>query len=241
MYILLAFALLIGGLALAVIITGLCERQRLTGDVEPAQPPYPWAASRYWEATRADAIRLGLQHGGDFATKKNASAVKGLASMFLSPDQQVIVSISSASLVGAKVKKTVLRSKFANGRVLESSDNSGAWDLSGVIDRSVLLNAGIEELMGMHLQRVRSSGTSPMPFSPTAVLDEFENIDLDRGRRLVLLKLARWADPQQTSIRLTLRGSLMLVRKMISEMGKLRAQQHRAAIKRAGSRPQDRA
>jgi len=237
-YILLVLAALAGGFALLVIVVGMCERQHLTGDVEPA--PYPYPPSAYWEATRRDAVKLGLRHAGDFATKKNTSMVKGLQSMFVTTDNQVIVSIIGGSLVGTKLKKTILRSKFYNGRIVESCDNlGGTTDFSGVVERKMLLHAGLVELLDFHLGRLRSAGLPPMTFNPQTVLEEYDKMDLERGERWVLLGLARWVDPQKTSIRLTFRGALRQVRNMFAEISKLKSQEHRKAIKRAGSRPGD--
>src|SRR5438132_1458477 len=181
LYVLLGLAALFGAFLLIVIIVGLCERQHLTGDVEPSQPPYPYSPSAYWEATRKDAIGLGLRHAGDFATKKNTTVVKGLQSMFISADNQVIVSIVGGSFAATKLKKTVLRSKFFSGRFVESSDNPGSVpDFSGVVDRKVLLNAGIAELLNFHLERLRNATGPLMALNRQGVLEKCEKIERER-------------------------------------------------------------
>ena len=220
-------------------IVCLCERQKLTGDVEPASEPFPYAPTPYWKATRVDALKYGLQHAGDFATRKNTTVVKGLMSLFISQDHETLAAIVSGAFAGTKTKKTVLRSRLVSGRVLESSDEGGMDDLSGVVDRAILFNAGIAELMGFHLQRIRDSGSAAVHFRADALLQEYEKMDLERGARWVLLGLARWGDPQHTFIRMTVGGALAMVKKLFQQTRKLRGQQQRAHILRAGSRVGD--
>ncbi len=222
--------------SLIFFVTCLCERQYLSGDVEPATEPFPYKPSPYWLETCAAARAAGLRHAGDFATRANTSHVKGLMSLFLSSDHSTLVSITSCSTAGAKLKKTVCWTRLASGRVLESTDNPGIQDLSGVIDRSVLLNAGIGELLPFHIQRVLQSNSAAIPFNPTAALQEYERIYLDRGARWVLQGLAYWVDPQQTSIRMTFRGALEQLKQLFRQTSKLGEQQHRSHIRRAGSR-----
>jgi len=233
-YIVLGIVALVALFILVFVTACLGERQYLTGDVEPVSAPYPYPPSCYWEITRENAAKIGLEHAGDFATKQNTTMVKGLQSMFISRDRQVIVAIVSGSTAGAKLKKTVLRTKMVNGRILESTDNPGMKDLSGVVDHAMLYNAGIAELVDFHTQRIQRTGMTPVAFKPNSVLQEYERMDLDRGARWVLQGLARWVDPQQTSIRMTVRGTFAHLKNLFQSFGKLGEQQHRAHIRRAG-------
>jgi hypothetical protein len=222
---------LIAAFLLLFILVSLWERQYLAGAVEPATEPYPAPPPPYWLATRADAIKLELRPAGDFVTKKKAPFVKGLLSLFISPDHTVIASIFAST----GLKKTVLRTKLATGRIVESTDNGGIEDMSGVVDRALLLNAGIAELMEFHKQRLQKSGSTALAFNPNAVLAGLEQMELEKGARWVLMGLARWADPQHTSIRMTFRGALANVRFLFRQMAKLKGQQHRTHIRRAGA------
>src|SRR5687768_10431367 len=78
LYLLGGIAAIVVGFFIVLIVTALCERQYLSGDVEPASEPYPYAPSAYWKATRDEALNLGMRHAGDFATKKQTSMVKTL-------------------------------------------------------------------------------------------------------------------------------------------------------------------
>jgi hypothetical protein len=241
LYIVAGIAALVAVFFLIFILVGLWERQHLTGDVEHAGEPYPYPPSAYWTATRQDALQLGWQPAGDFATRKDTTVVRGLQSLFLSPDRLTIAAVISSSFAGAKLKKTVLRSKLTSGRVLESTDNPGVDDLSGVIERTMLWNAGMAELMELHARRLQSANSPALAFNPNAALEEFEQIDLNRGARWVMLGLAYWVNPQQTCIRMTVRGALRLAGNLFKGSNSVSGQEHRGRIRRAGSRPQDRA
>ena len=239
-YILAGFAAVVAAFVAVFVVlflvTCLWERQYLSGDVEPASEPFPYPPSPYWRVTCEAARALGLEHAGDFATRKGTSHVKGLMSLFFNRDRSVMVAISSSAAAGAKLKKTVFWTRLATGRVLESTDNPGIDDLSGVIERGVLLNADVPELAAFHQQRVQQSGSTPLPFNANAALQENERIYLERGARWVLLGLARWVDPQQTSIRMTFRGASAQLARVFQQIGKLSDQHKRSHIRRAGSR-----
>ena len=237
LYILLALAAVVALFAVVFFVTCMSERLYLSGDVEPVTEFLPYNPIPYWQETRDAAARSGLLHAGDFATRKDTSNVKGLLSLFISPDHRVLAAVYAGSAVGAKLKKTVLRTRLASGLVLESSDNPGIEDFSGGIDRAVLLNAGIEELMGFHILRIQQPGSTAMTFNPNAVLQEWEQIDLDKGRRWVQMGRARWVDRQETSIRMTFRGAYAQTKRLFQNTSKLSEQQHRSYIRRAGSRP----
>jgi hypothetical protein len=97
-YGLIAIAALASAFVTLMFVTAMCERQYLSGDVEPVSEPYPYAPSPYWQATRDVALRLGMLHAGDFATRKNTSVVKGLQSLWMTADRRVICSIVGVQL-----------------------------------------------------------------------------------------------------------------------------------------------
>jgi hypothetical protein len=232
-------AAVIGLFFITFFIICLRERQYLVGDVEPAKEPFPYTPARYWVFTRQDAFKLGWQHAGDFSTRKNTTMVKGMLNLFLSPDGSVMASIFSGSAAGAKLHKTLLRTRLSNGSILETCDMSGISDPTGMLSQATLMNAGIVELSEFHAQRLVTSGASAVPFNLANALSEYENIDRERGARWVQQGLAKWVDPQQTSIRMTFRGAMAQTKSMISRTRAMNQQSHRMHILRAGSRPAD--
>jgi hypothetical protein len=220
-------------------ITCLRERQHLVGDVEPAIEPFPYSPSPYWRCTRQDALDLGWQYAGDFATKKETTIVKGMFSIFLSPDRRVMAGIFSGSAAGAKLHKTILRSRLEDGSVLESCDLSGMSDPTGVLRQETLHHAGIAELSDFHAQRLQTLGANSFVFDPENALCDYEKMNWDRGARWVELGLAYWVEPEQRSIRMTMRGAMTQIQALFKKMSEMKEQKHRAELPRAGSRVND--
>lgn len=235
----LVFAVLAAIFLLIFFITCMRERQHLAGDVEPASEPFPYTPTRYWQCTRQDAFNLGWQHAGDFATKKDTTMVKGMFTLFLSPDRRVIAGIFSGSAAGAKLHKTVLRSRLDDGSVLESCDLAGMSDPTGVLRQETLLNAGFAELSEFHGQRLQKFATGVSAFNPATALQDYEKMNWERGARWVERGLAYWVELEQRSIRMTLRGATAQIENLFTRMSAMKEQQHRARLPRAGSRVGD--
>jgi hypothetical protein len=238
-YFFLGIAALVALFLLFFFVVSLRERQYLIGDVEPASEPYPYSPTRYWTFTRQDAFKAGWRHVGDFATKKDTTMVKGLLSLFLNPDGTVITAIFSGSTAGAKLHKTVLRSRLANGIILESCDNFGMSDPTHTLSQATLMNADVVELSAFHEQRLQEAASNPVIFTLDNAFAEYEKMTWERGARWVEQGLARWVEPQQVSIRGTVRGALLQIKSLSAKTRAASEQQKRSTIKRAGSRPGD--
>jgi len=231
-YIVLGVVALVAAFAVFFIAVCLWEKQHLAGGREPAQQPFPYTPHPYWIRTRDEAARLGYWFAGDFATRKTASIVRGLESFFYTPNHLTLIAIYATPR--GNLKKTVLRSRLDNGKIIESTDNPTTRDATRVIETRVLLNAGLEELMAFHLLRLHHAGSVAVPFKPDNALAEYERIQLERGQRLVAAKLAYWINPEQTCLRLNLRGALTYLKDLFTQMGQLEEQRMRTEIKRAG-------
>jgi hypothetical protein len=238
-YIFLGIAAVVLLFMLTFFLISLRERQYLIGDLEPASEPYPYPPARYWTFTRQDAFKAGWRHVGDFATKKDTTMVKGLLSLFLNQNGTVIAATFSGSAVGAKLHKTVLRSRLANGAIIESCDMFGMSDPTGALSQATLMNADFIELAEFHAQRLQGAASNPLIFTPANAFSEYEKMDWERGARWVERGLARWVEPQQVSIRGTVRGALTQLGSLSAKTRAASEQQKRSVIKRAGSRPGD--
>jgi hypothetical protein len=233
-YVFVGLGVLVAFWFVLMFFIALCEKQYLVGDIEPASEPYPLKPSPYWLATREHARMAGMICVGNYATKRNTSLVKGLESIWVTPDRTIAAAIVGGSFLSIPLKKTVLRTRLNNGWVLSSSDLAAPADPTGLIQDGLLLNASISELLTFHRQRIAMSGAVPVPFVSADVLSELEQIQLERGRRLVELRLARWANREQTIIRGTLRGALRAIFKG-GELRQMQEQQGRMDVRRAGA------
>ena len=151
----------------------------------------------------------------------------------------MIAGISSGSTAGAKLHKTVLRSRLSNGAIIETSDIAVSQDPAGLLSQATLMNAGILELSEFHAQRLQKSGAQAVPFILADALVKYEQIDWEKGARWVQQGLAKWVEPEKISIRMTLRGALAQVKMMVTRTHAMNEQSHRIHILRAGSRPAD--
>ena len=234
LYVLLGFVALVVLFLIFFAIVCLTEKQYLSGDVESVSEPFPYPPLPYWHHTCANAVEIGLRRVGDYATCKNTSKVRGLETLFLSEDGTILVTVVGAKSFLGKTKKTVLRTRLTNGTVLESSDSPISRDVTGVIQLGVLMNAGVLELTSYHLQRIKYAGSQPVAFRSGAEMAESEQIQLERGQRLVDAGLARWVNAEQTQIRMTLRGAMAMMKDLFVHGAKLQDQSSRMDIKRAG-------
>ena len=160
-------------------------------------------------------------------------------SLFVSRDGRTIASIISGSAAGAKLHKTVLRSRLDDGSVLESCDLSGTSDPTGMLRQETLVNAGIGELSDFHEQRLQMFSSKVLVFRRENALVDYEKINWNRGAKWVEQGLAYWVDPEQCCIRMTFRGATAQIKNLFTRTSALKAQQHRAQLSRAGSRVND--
>ncbi|MEY4385642.1 MAG: hypothetical protein RLY20_925 [Verrucomicrobiota bacterium] len=219
---------------LLFLVVCLWEKQQLGGRLELMKPPFPVGLVRYWAKTCEVAVQLGFIRLGDYSLRKETGTARGLVSLFLSADGMILASVSGTSTIGAKLNKTILRTRLADGRVIESADQAVLRDVTRVIQNGVLLNAGIEELMRFHCERIRNAGAAVVPFQPDTALADNDQIELARGQRLVAAGMARWVNPEQNCLRLNLRGAFAHLADLISNTSKLGDQSWRVDIKRAG-------
>jgi hypothetical protein len=233
-YVFIGLGVLVAFWFVLMFFIALCEKQYLVGDTEPVSEPFPLKPSPYWLATREHARMAGMICVGNYATKRNTSLVKGLESVWVTPDRTIAAAIVGGSFLSIPLKKTVLRTRLNNGWVLSSSDLAAPADPTGLIQDGLLLNASMSELLNFHRQRIVMSGAVPMPFVSADVLSELEQIQLERGRRLVELRLARWVNREQTIIRGTFRGALRMIFKS-GELRQMQNQQGRMDVRRAGA------
>lgn len=229
------FGLIMGVLFLAILITCLCERQRVRDFVAaPAQSMPP--PSSYFQAMNDAAVALGFQHAGLYQQDRQSSTYRCCLSLWLSPDQKSILCIGGGKLARIDYKRTMLISKLNNGPSPVSMDIFGSEDLSGTRNVQVLMNADLAELKQFHLQRLVSAGSEAKLFSADNLFNEFNQWNKVRADRLVEQGLARYLSPEHNDWRFTTKGAWRCaIAGYFGGLKKAQAQKERANIRRPGS------
>ena len=229
------FALIMGVLFLAILVTCLWEKQRVrdfaAAPAESMPPPSP-----YFQAMNDAAAALGFQHGGLYGQNRQSSTYRCCLSFWLSPDQKSMLCIGGGKLARIDNKRTLLISKLNNGISLVSMDIFGSEDLSGTRDVQVLMNADLPELKQFHLQRLASAGIDAKLLTVDNLFTEFNDWNKVRADRLVERGLARYLSPEHNDWRFTVKGAWLCASAgYFGGLKKAQAQKDRANIKRPGS------
>lgn len=211
-YVLIIILCIVGVVVLFFItffVVALTEKVHLRRDMTRTHIQSPHPVLPYLQTMNELAAQLQFTHCGDFFTEEGKSVVRGNVSFWLSPDKITLCEIAGAQFMKKKFQRTRLLSQFADGRILETKDEVGTRDLTGVINSEVLLNADLPELHELHLRRIQDMGQACQAFSKGNALEDIEAIELERGSRLVDRGLARYVG--QDTIRHSIRGAFLLL------------------------------
>jgi len=212
-YIILGLILLIVGFRVIMIITAMMEKQYLRHELVPVMVESPVPASPYFTVMKELAAELKFIHCGDFYTEKGKSIVKGNMSTWLSPDHCMLCMINDGKFAGMRTRKTRLITRLTSHSLLETADEAGLVDITDFIKLKLRLNGDLFELNSLHQSRLVLPEMVPLPFSKQNILDQIEAIELERGKRLVDLGWAKFADWNQETIRYTFSGAMKLTAK----------------------------
>ncbi|MFN7975879.1 MAG: hypothetical protein U0166_26665 [Acidobacteriota bacterium] len=116
--------------------------------------------------------------------------------------------MTQGRIAGLPHKRARLRSRAGN-RVLETCDEHGAWDGSGLVETVVLTGADVPDLRELHERRTAGVGAL-RPCDERDPLSELEAIESTRVERLVELGLARFIDAARNDWRHTFKGALLV-------------------------------
>jgi hypothetical protein len=210
-YWLLLIPALIAGYYLLSLLIAFCEKDHLRGDlVAQSYSPDAWK-SDYLRQRHEQALAMGLTHCGDFHTGVHASLVKGPMRLYVNKARTAIIAVISARFLGLELKKTVARSRLSAQRTLETSDFGATADPTRGIEPLTLWGADLDEVLSTHEARMQAE-LAPAAVKPEAAFALYEQIEMDRGQRMVDRQLARWTDRTQRSIRRTFQGALGTLR-----------------------------
>ena len=220
---------------LTLLVVGCLEKQRVRDfallPAEKLPPPSP-----YFRAMNDAARDLGYQSGEVVGQDRNSSTYRCCFAFWLSPDQQSLLCIGGGKLARIDYKRTLLLSRLANGRILQTTDAFGTEDLSGTREIEVLMNAHLPELQAFHQQRLMGVTASFLPFRSTSLLQQYEELNQQRVAALVERGLAKFIDRESNSFRYTFKGALInATTGFLRSMKRAQSQKERAKIKRPGS------
>lgn len=118
-----------------------------------------------WIAGHTGPFALALSGNGAFGQDRQSSVdvanslapvLGGTASLtaWISPDRTTRVLVSGGTIAALKARRTTLTTFTADGRKLLTTDEFGTRDLTGVMDRQIVLNAHFPELWQAHQSRI---------------------------------------------------------------------------------------
>lgn len=205
-YVLLAIPLLVAGWYLLSLALALGEKDHVRNDLIPGSVPESWK-STFLEDKSAEAADLGLVPCGEYQTAPHASIVKGYTRLYLTPSRTALVALTSARMGGLEIKKTVIRTRLSDQQAIETNDCATTADPTGGIKVLSLWQADLAEVLATHEARLQMATLTAMPIPPTDAFAHYEQIDVDRGQRMVDKKFATWTDPGRSVFRRTLKGA----------------------------------
>lgn len=233
-YLLLIVPALVIGYYLFSIILLLVEKDHLRGDLEPAAyQPEKWK-SAYLDERSADAGKLGLMHGGDYHTGPHSSVGRGPMRLYVTESKTTVVALISARFSGLELKKTILRSRRADGSVIETNDSGGLVDITGGTEKIVLWAASLPDLLAAHEARLERETNVPALAAPSQAFAQYEQIEVERGQRMVDKQLAKWTDPSRSTIRRTFKGVMAMMKANKAQTSDIvKREQKRIALEKA--------
>ena len=173
----------------------------------PAQYGRPPELSKYFHAMAASARELGFTDLGLFVQNRGSKVYAAVLGFQLSPDSRILLRIGAGKTLGVRIRRTTLISRLTDGRFLETADDFGSWDLSGLTEKEVVLNAHLPELLENHRRRLATATSSPREFPRSNILAVYQEMESDKAEQLGRLGLARPLNLQHTTWRYTMKGA----------------------------------
>jgi hypothetical protein len=235
MYLELIILLVLGTFILIFISTALLERQQLH-DFVLAPTTEPTRDSSYFEAMNVAAGRLGFASAGVFVQNRASRMYQAQVAIWISPDRATLLRIGGGTTARVPIKRTILTSLVEPDRIIQTQDDFGIADLSGLTSRKIVLNADLDEMLACHCERLASCPGTKRSFSPGAALADWQSIQEMRAQQMVRLGLAKFLNQEQSVWRHTLKGAwLKYFEGFRSQLAEGKAQKERISKKRPGA------
>jgi hypothetical protein len=235
-YIQLAVCFVLGAFILLFVSTAWLERQRIHEFV-PAPTEEAAGGSPYFVAMNEAAERLGFNFAGVFVQARGSRVYQARLALWISADGQTLLRIGGGKTAGMQIRRTTLTSLVEPCRIVETTDECGMADLTGLTDRQLVLNAHLDELLARHQARLAQCPDLKRAFAVSEALTSFETMQAMKAAQMERLGLGRFLNRERTVWRHTLKGAIMCCSKGLhSPMAEGRLQSERITLKRPGDK-----
>jgi hypothetical protein len=190
-----------------IVIAARFERRYLRGQLRPANDEAMENALPYYKANRSSARHLGLTERGEFLLDRHAAYVDGCVSVWMNADNTVLVTIEAGHVIKIRHRWTTVSSMTEAGTLIETQDEFGTSDISGVKDKAALLNADLAGLLEFHSARIDGIGCALRPFPTNDVAKLHEDLERLAVDSMIRQGLAEYYEPGGMTWRFTWAGA----------------------------------
>jgi len=231
--------IIIGGMValffVSILVVSRLEKHHIHQFI-PAHPDESPPASPYFQAMNDMAPSLGNEYSGNFIQSRGSALYKCRLALWVSADRNTLVVIGGGKLAKIDYKRTLFITVVDDDRVLVTMDDFGVWDLSGIREIEVVMNADLNELHERHGKRLAGLSVTPRHFSPQPALQQYEGLELQRVEKMVRMGLAEFVDMSHTIWRYTFKGAWRSAYEgFFKGFKNAKTQSDRMKIKRPGS------
>jgi len=220
---------------LTLLVVGCLEKLHVRGFTVGAPETLP-PPSPYFRAMNDAARALGYQPGEVAGQNRNSSTYRCCLALWISPDQKSLLCIGGGKLARMDYKRTSIVSVLADNRILQTMDEFGSEDLSGTRELEVLMHAALPELHALHQQRLATAAATALPFHPTNLLSQWDELNQKRVEAMVERGIAKFISMDCNVYRHTFKGAwINATTGFLRNMKRASAQKERTKIKRPGS------
>ncbi|MBA4149770.1 MAG: hypothetical protein H0X66_16780 [Verrucomicrobia bacterium] len=232
----LLFWVLVGLFILFSVSVAFVEKQHIR-DLVPLTPDRSIQWSPYFKAMNEAAERLGFVHAGIFVQDRKSRMYQAHMAIWISPEGHSLLRISGGTTAGIEIKRTWLTSFVEPNRIIETTDESGMADLSGYTDRKWLLNAGLDEMVACHIDRLAKYPEAKRHFPVNQALAACEAMRAMTVAQMQKLGLASFINAERTIWKHTLKGAwLNYAKGFRGQLKEGKAQMKRMDLKRPGAK-----
>lgn len=192
-----------------LIIVGACLYE--TQYVQPYVVPRPGEEYELGETARAANARapnLGFEQKG-LCHDGKGGLYRVRYDFWLSPDRRTFAVVGGGSIAKIPFDGIWLYSRIRDGRILETTNEIGSQDISGVVEQETWPKMKFAPLVEKHFGRLEEPREGDaIPFEDEAELKDYFAIRRARAEGLVGRGHARFLDDRESKWKYTLKGAL---------------------------------